>query len=91
MQSLGLACCDLDPGCATVTYDINDDSVLSTMATFKMEGMQDADDVTEGLDAVDDPLQVAQVGTLQLVLFQGYCAVLKLETKTINEDRISFD
>ena len=49
------------------------------MTTLKMEGMQDADDVTEWFDAVDDPLQVAQVGAFKLVLFQGDSAVLELE------------
>ena len=51
-----------------------------------MEGMQDADDVTEWFDAVDDPLQVAQVGAFKLVLFQGDSAVLELEIDELRED-----
>ena len=36
--------------------------------------------MTEGVDAIEDTFQVAQVGAFQLVLLQGYGAALKLGT-----------
>ena len=60
-------------------HHVHQHRTLVALVVLEADWVQDADHRSKGFDAVEDALEMAEVGALQLVCLQSYATLLQLQ------------